>query len=144
MGSAKHKWEDMFADLVAYRPYGDCNVPADWSENPRLAWWVRYQRRYRSRLSARPPGRLDQIGFTWTRAKEAWESHYAALVEYQRAHGHCRVPTQSKDHARLGNWVRMMRTYRKLDKLSEERIRRLTQLGFAWDLSNRPTLDGDK
>ncbi len=64
--------------------------------------------------------------------EEAWESKYAALVEYQRTHGHCRVSTLSKDDASLGKWVSTIRSYRKQGKLSEERIQRLTQLGFEW------------
>ena len=127
------KWKDRFADLVAYRAkYGDCNVPADWSEDPRLASWVEKQRQSRrlNTLTQDRLERLDTIGFVWTPAEGVWESKYAALVEYQRLHGHCRVPT---DHASLGRWVSMMRGKRKQGKLSEKRIRRLDELGFVWD-----------
>ncbi|MGA2031333.1 MAG: helicase associated domain-containing protein [Thermoguttaceae bacterium] len=129
-------WEHMFAELVAYRAkHGDCNVPTYGSENPRLGSWVQYQRYARklNTLAQEHRERLEKIGFVWTPTKAAWESKYAALVKYQRAQGHCRVSKLSKDHASLGNWVRTMREYRKRGKLSEERIRRLTQLGFEWD-----------
>jgi predicted helicase len=34
------KWDNQFAALVQYKAqYGDCNVPASWSENPALASW---------------------------------------------------------------------------------------------------------
>jgi len=130
------KWEDRFADLVAYRAqYGDCNVPGNWSENQRLASWVHSQRRSQklNTLTQDRFERLDKIGFSWTRVKELWESKYAALVEYQQAHGHCGVSTLSKDHASLGRWVARMRVHRRRGELSKERIRRLTQLGFVWD-----------
>jgi hypothetical protein len=131
------KWEEMFAELVAYRAqYGDCNVPAYWSENPKLASWVQTQRANRrlSTLAQDRLERLDKIGFVWMRGEEAWESKYSALVEYQRANGHCLVPTQSKDdQASLGHWVRTMRGKKRQGKLSEERIRRLEELGFSWD-----------
>ena len=55
------------------------------------------------------------------------------LVEYQQAHGNCRVSTVSKDHASLGSWVNRMRIQRKRGKLSDEQIRRLNQLGFVWN-----------
>jgi len=131
-----HKWEAMFADLLAYQAkYGDCNVPAYWPENARLASWVYRQRTSRRLdfLTQDRRERLDKIGFVWARAEEAWESKYAALVEYQRVHGHCRVSAVSKDYASLSKWVRIMRVYRRRGKLDEERIRRLTQLGFVWD-----------
>ena len=130
------KWEDKFAELVQCRArFGNCNVPAVWPENPRLAAWMHTQRTCRrlNSLTQDRLERLDQIGFSWTPAEEAWESKFAALVEYRRVHGDCLVPTLSKGHARLSNWVRGMRTYRKQGKLSQERIRRLTQLGFVWD-----------
>ena len=129
-------WEDMFAELVAYRAkHGDCNVPSHWPENPKLAFWVQGQRQH-GRLNTLTQDRLerlDKIGFVWSMRDEAWESMYAALVEYKRVHGHCRVPTEWEEDASLSRWVIMMRQYRRRGKLSEERIRRLTELGFVWD-----------
>ena len=96
--------------------------------------------RKRGKLSEERIRRLDELGFVWDGALEAslkksqetWESKYAALVEYQRTHGHCRVPSDAKEHDSLGMWVSTMRAYRKQGKLSEERIRRLDELGFVW------------
>ena len=59
----------------------------------------------------------------------------SALVEYQREHGHYRVP---QSHVSLGRWVSTVRGYRKQGKLSEERIRRLDALGFTWSMPKRP------
>ena len=129
-------WEERFAALAAYRArYGDCNVPHGWSEDRRLASWVNTQRIARRTNSLAPERveRLDQIGFSWARQEDTWESNYAALAEYRRVHGHCRVSTLSEEHGSLGNWVRTMREYKKRGKLSEERIRRLTELDFVWD-----------
>jgi len=134
------KWEAMFADLVAHRAkHGDCNVPAYWSENPRLASWVQRQRTSRrlSTLTQDRLKRLDKIGFVWAKVGKAWESKYAALVEFQRIHGHCRVSTLSKDHASLGNWVRTQRGRRRRGQLSQEQIRSLDRLGFSWELQGK-------
>jgi len=135
-----HKWEVMFADLLAYRAkHGDCNVPIPWPENPLLATWVHGQRRSRkvATITQDHLERLDKLGFVWTRREEVWESKYAALVQYKRTHGHCRVPIESEDHARLGNWVSLMRVRKKQGKLSKERIRRLDELGFVWDAGSK-------
>ncbi|NIN00078.1 MAG: hypothetical protein GTO24_19000, partial [candidate division Zixibacteria bacterium] len=62
-------WEEMFSALLEYKKaHGDCNVPAKWSENPRLGRWVHKQRRDRkkSRLSTERIRRLDEVGFQWT------------------------------------------------------------------------------
>jgi hypothetical protein len=129
------KWEVMFADLIAYRAkHGDCKVPARWPGNPQLASWVHWQRTSRklNTITQDHVKRLDKIGFVWRGPEGAWESKYAALIEYRRVHGNCRVPILSKDHASLGKWVSRMRGYRRQGKLSAERIRRLDALGFIW------------
>ena len=131
----------MFADLVAYRAkHGDCNVPIYWSENRRLGSWVVWQRRARKLgiITEDHLQRLDRIGFVWSRAGEPWESKYAALVEYQQKHGHCRAYAIAKENASLGKWVRKMRYKRRQGKLSEERVRRLDALGFTWSMPRRP------
>ena len=135
------RWDDMFAELIAYRAkYGDCNVPFGWPENPRLGSWVQRQRTFRklSTITQDHFERLDKIGFVWRGQEEAWESKYAALVEYQREHGHCRVPTPSKEYSSLSRWISVMRGHKKRGKLSEERIQRLDELGFVWDGRQEP------
>ena len=48
--------------------------------------------------------------------------------------GHARVTAkhQTPDGFKLGNWVRVQR--QTLNKLSEDRIERLEELGFIWRL----------
>ena len=132
----KQRWEEMLSALVEYKvKHGDCNVPYDWPENPRLGRWVQTLRtsRKHGKLTQARIRQLDGLGFVWSRQETSWHSMYGALAEYQRAHGHCRVSTLDKQHARLGNWVRTQRYARKKGKLSEERIRLLDQLGFVWE-----------
>ena len=123
--------------LLKYKTkYGHCDVPAKWPENPKLGLWVTRQRSFRRRgipAHARI-ARLDSIGFDWGSESPPWESKYAALVEYQRAHGHCRISTLDPDYAPLGNWVRTQRVRRRKGALSAEQIQRLDDLGFVWDL----------
>jgi hypothetical protein len=127
-------WDEMFSALQRYRAqHGHCRVPRNSAEHPKLAEWVRKQRKLWRRNTLKPTyvERLDKIGFVWTR-EDPWESKYQALVEYQRTHGHCNVSTLDKEHASLGNWVRTQRGLRRRGELSEERIRRLDLLGFSW------------
>jgi hypothetical protein len=131
----EHVWEKGFLALARFQAkYGHC-VP----EDRRLATWVRSQCHHRQRntLKAQYIERLDEIGFVrdcaGSRLANRWESMFAALVEFRRIHGHCRVSTLDKDHSSLGNWVRTQRTRRRQGKLSEERIRKLDELGFVWE-----------
>jgi Helicase associated domain len=131
-----------------------------------LGRWVRNQRRHKRHkgenfnAASASPGdgatqpewicRLEAIGFEWDgrAAKEAelWDQWYRMLKAFQRKHGHCRV-RQRDVHGgkRLGRWVsRQRQSYKKGASAlpgdgatHRERIRRLNEVGFAWD--GRPT-----
>ena len=61
-----------------------------------------------------------------------WEANFKELKKYKAENGHCDVP---RSHLELGNWVNTQRTaYKKY--LSEERINRLNEIGFSWEVHN--------
>jgi len=66
-------WEEMFQALVAFKKdKGHCRVPQEWSENPKLGFWV-YRQRYAFRggkLSEERVARLEALGFWWGRIKK--------------------------------------------------------------------------
>jgi len=131
----QQKWQAMYATLVAYKKeHGNCDVPCDWSDSPRLGQWVHWVRDVRKRHRLKPDRiqQLDALGFTWDQHATQWESMYAALAGYQKVHGHCNVSTLSK--TRLGFWVKRQVDSRKAGRLSDERIRRLDMLGFTWEM----------
>jgi len=128
-------WEEMFVTLAAYKQgQGDCNVPAEWKENPKLGQWCNVQRRtYRkNKLSAERIQRLEKLGFVWERLENSWEDRFAALVYYNQTHGDCNVPNKWKDDPSLGQWCQTQRRVYKNNKLSPERIKRLEEIGFEW------------
>jgi hypothetical protein len=139
-------WERWFAQLEAFRKrFGHCSVPRCWAENPTLASWVHSQRQHKNHgeLSAERIRRLEAIGFEWqpqTRLEmergayarhETWERMFTALVRFKERHGHCRVP-----RGRPGNWVFVQRHRRRAGGLLAERIRRLDEIGFTWELTD--------
>jgi hypothetical protein len=138
----QQRWQAMYAALVAYKKeHGDCNVPCDWSDNPRLGRWVHWVRTAEKRRTLKPDHirQLDALGFVWDYPATQWESMYAALVDYQKEHGHCNASTLSRTP--LGFWVKTQRDARKEGRLSEERIRRLDMLGFTWEMRRRERRD---
>ena len=133
----KPSWSEMYAALVEYkRVHGDCNVPYDWSEPPYLGLWTRKQRHARNvnRLEQDRIEQLDKLGLVWSWHEHQWELNYAALIEFRKEYGHCRVSTLSKTHASLANWVRTERVKKRQGKLNAEQIRRLDMLEFTWDM----------
>ena len=129
------RWETMFAALIEYRQrFGNCNVPHEWSENAALGGWVSLQRtrRRRGQITARQLQKLNSLGFVWDIRDGFWDRMFAALVEYKREHGHCNVPTKWSENPQLASWVVNQRTRRAL--LGEDRIRRLEEAGFQWQI----------
>ena len=51
---------------------------------------------------------------------------------YEQRFGDCSVPTQWKENPQLGAWVANQRHLQKVSKLSGEKERLLTELGFVW------------
>jgi hypothetical protein len=122
--------------LVAYKHVqGDCNVPHEWKNNPELAKWCQHLRASykKNQLSSDRVTRLKKIGFMWDPLATAWEKMFAALVVYRQTHGDCNVPIRWKGDPELGNWCRTQRSVFKRNALSQDRFKRLEQLGFVWD-----------
>lgn len=63
--------------------------------------------------------------------EERWEEMFDKLKEFKARYGHCNVRQRYKN-SQLGHWVNSMRGRKKAGELSEERIRKLEELGFIW------------
>lgn len=146
------RWEYMLEALKTFKDeFGHCRVASGWPENPQLANWVGVQRRqFRlGKLSDTRKAALESIGFEWaliTREEHnmasdgvaefeiRWEQRFAELADYQKEHGHCRVPSGWAHNPQLANWVGVQRRRYKQGKLSDERVQQLQSLGFDWSV----------
>ena len=124
-------WDDGIKRLKQYKErFGNCDVPARWSEDKSLGLWLS---RLRKRDVKRSLGdekirQLDNLGFDWNPLRSAWELKLKELKAFKEQHGHCRV---SLAPSGLGCWVGNIRQTK--EKLSEKRIRKLNQIGFDWN-----------
>ena len=58
-----------------------------------------------------------------------WNARFKELLDYRSEHGDCDVPvTQGK----LGQWVRSQRRAYRAESLAQDRIGRLSSIGFKW------------
>ena len=129
-------WENRYGELKAFKKrFGHLDVPAKWNENPQLGMWVSNQRANRKKgiLSEDRIRRLDEISFLWDVIDSAWNDMFAILVSYKTKYGDCKVPQDCRENPGLGRWVSKQRTWRKIGKLSKERIARLQEIGFIWE-----------
>jgi hypothetical protein len=140
VASPREQWNAYYESLAAFRrDPGHC--PASWnsSGNRRLLSWMQHQRcrKKQGKLGAARSRRLDRLGFAWDGtlacSEPRWMRRLEELAAFRQAHGHCCVSNLSPDSAPLGDWVRRQRVYRRRGKLSDEQIRLLDELGFAWE-----------
>ncbi|MCX6916266.1 MAG: Helicase associated domain protein [Verrucomicrobia bacterium] len=126
--------------------YGNCNVPVDFEENPRLGRWVDSLRTQiqsdRGQLHKSVIEALSAIGFDFDYkgpvVSEAWFETLEELRRFKKRFGHCNVGTYGED-IQLGRWVVSQRCRRKKGVLGEDQIRLLDDLGFVWHFQARKT-----
>jgi len=95
-------WESQFLALVEYKNrYGNCDVPAKWSNATVLANWTGTQRSLRKagRLAKDRIDRLNQVGFVWDRLDHSWEGMFSALVKYKESCGKLRSSSEGESSA---------------------------------------------
>ncbi len=127
-------WEEMFAELLAYKAeHGDVNVPDNWPTP--LGAWVGKQRNTKRTniLSLDRLHRLNEIGFVWEANESKWEARYSELCAYKEAHGDINIPHDRTSE--LWRWVSTQRIFKKRGKLSADKIQRLNEIGFVWDVA---------
>ena len=70
---------------------------------------------------------VNELAFTW-------DERYGQLIAYKQTHGNCNVPQVWNENPALGTWCSHQRSMYKSNKLSQDRIRSLEQIGFVWVL----------
>lgn len=128
-------WFERYGQLVVHhQKHGDCDIPARWPTNQKLASWVVDQRvrKKDGSLAAEKIGLLNQLGFTWDPRERNWCSSYSELVAFKARFDHCRVPQNWKENRALARWVATQRKDYTNGDVSSERISQLEKIGFEW------------
>jgi Helicase associated domain len=134
----KDRWEQGFTALGKFRRRkGHCCPPQRHVEGKyNLGAWVITQRYRKDDLSVERKRRLDRIGFVWNGRDFAWERGFAALLNFKRREGHCRVRHSHREgDYKLGSWVVVQR--KKKNVMSPKRRARLNKVGFVWNVYRR-------
>ncbi len=130
------QWEEAFAALKEFhKREGHCRVDRKTiAGGLNLGFWVMGQRAHRNRLNPAQIKRLNELGFSWDPRSEQWEEAFAALKEFHKREGHCRVDGKIKASGmKLGLWSVRQRYLKSKGQLSADRIKRLNSIGFSWD-----------
>jgi len=149
-------WNAMMYELVLYksRNAGDANVRFD-DNNPRdhgVYSWLQLQRKHYRLFSENKPSYITQerasvletLGVQWNlRGDVFWDRMYETLQNYKMETGDTLVPRKYAKEKKIGEWVTdQRRQYKhkmsgKATLLSDERQRKLDDLGFVWSIRNR-------
>lgn len=147
------------------REHGHCNVPSKYPEDPKLASWVKEQRKCRVKENDKPEyvarkSQLIELGFQHdppknleertTNELDNWFIKYEELVQFNKKHGHCRVPTNPRHSKKeiaelnpLGQWVIRQRLQKKkVPLLPEQREKLLALKGFQFGHIKQAKQDG--
>lgn len=136
-------WMRSFQELKQYMEE-EKDAP---SAGSKLGAWAARQRRARQNLQLGVKTTmteerielLESIGFDWSPWDTKWNMRIQELRDYKERFGDCMVPVHWKENPKLGSWVSTQRKYYKLHKagktarITKERIRQLTEVGFVWD-----------
>ena len=99
-----------------------------------------WQENYRSQFSAGTLSKevikaFSEIGFAWKKLEWEFERHFKATLEHKKSKGN---PNTRRDYIspegiKIGAWQSSLRSGYKNKTLSPEKIKRLEDIGFAWD-----------
>lgn len=128
-------WERKYNKFKKYYlTYGDytkiCTI------DPKLKSWIHQQRVFKRKglLPLDRIEKLNEINFIWEPAEEFWLSNYMALKEFYMEHGHTNIPQKYPKNVTLGRWVNNQRTLYKGGNLSMQKIDKLNEINFIWDV----------
>lgn len=136
-------WMGKFASLKEFRiREGHCNVPFGYKKDPSLGSWVNSQRNLykKGKLNPERVQMLRDIGFIFELNRD-WNLTIPLLEKFKKEYGHCNVPLKYPKDKALGIWVRNQRALYRRGELSQERIDRLHDTGFSFDLRQRRAWD---
>jgi hypothetical protein len=61
---------------------------------------------------------------------------FETLLDYKKKYGNCNVPDKWPENRKLSGWVGNQRQFRKRGVLTQDRIKRLEEIDFDWNIRN--------
>ena len=133
-------WEQNFRLAKEYYlAHGNLDIQTNYrtKDGKHLGSWILRQRQlYQSNsLTDEQINKLDSIGMDWMdRVDRIWENGFIEAKNYLEEYGNLSAPKnyRSKTDFPLGIWIQRQRSLYKNNKISEDRVKRLTDLGMNW------------
>ena len=130
-----------FEETLRYKKqHGTANAPRSYKtpEGFNLGSWQRTQRKcFRNgKLEQDRIKKLEEIGFVWEVREESFNQGFEETLRYKKQHGNANAPASYKtpEGFNLGAWLSNQRTNFRTGKLEQDRIKKLEEIGFVWEL----------
>ena len=134
-------WERGYQETIKYKQqFGNANVPRRYttSDGFNLGTWQGTQKgNYnKGKLDKEKTERLEEVGFIWHELGEAWERGYQETIKYKQQFGKANVSQgyRTSDGFKLSIWQNNQKGNYNNGTLGNERLRRLEEIGFVWDV----------
>ena len=142
--SLDYFWEQNFKLAKEYYlTYGNLDIPTNYksTDGKHLGNWILRQRQlYKSNsLTDEQIKKLDSIRMDWMdRMDRVWENGFIEAKNYSEEYGNLSVPKNYRSNTDfpLGIWIQRQRSLYKNKKISNDRIKRLTDVGMNWNPDN--------
>jgi superfamily II DNA or RNA helicase len=135
------QWDFWYGLTLRYKDeFDNPNAPLRYktSEGYSLGRWQGNQKQdfKKGDLSPDRIKQLDEIGFTWDILEEQFEKGFQETLLYKEITGNPNVPApyRTAEGYSLGAWQSNRRGNYRKGILSPDRIRRLEEIGFIWDI----------
>jgi len=129
-----HSWNQFIEKLTEFKKeFGHCNVPRE-HDYKWLAGKIHTVRSYykKGKLSDKQIQQLEELGFVWDIIEESWNQLFTQLIKFKKEFKHVNVPS-SHDNQWLVTRISSVRASYRDNKLSDEQIQQLEELGFVWN-----------
>jgi superfamily II DNA or RNA helicase len=136
-GATRGQWSAMLERLTLFKEeHGHCEALSVADGDNKLIVWINTQRlrQARGKMDTERKMRLDALGFSWSGKilDLKWNGMHERLKNYHTQHGNADIPYGWKEDQKLARWVNTQRQRRKNDRITEDQVRLLDELGFTW------------
>ena len=133
-------WDFWYGLTLKYKEqYGKANAPNRYKapDGFKLGSWQNNQRTHynNASLGNEKIESLEYIGFVWDQLEEAWERGYQETLKYKKQYGNPNAiqKYRTPEGFVLGTWQSHQKAAYSNEKLNDEKIKRLEDIGFIWD-----------
>lgn len=134
-------WDYWYPELCEfYNKNGHTIVMREKDNSNKLAMWVSKLREKFShgKLDEEKVNKLNELNFVWNVYDYNWNKGYLICLDYKSEFGH--LEPHSGDTYKdfdICQWINRQKTLKKEGSLSDERIKKLDDIGFIWSMKDK-------